>query len=258
MTLPDNLPDKIRLLMLPGLASDERLLAAQRAHFLDLVVPDWPIPTEPVRDPKVFAQHCCNTWTVGEGPLASDQPYIIGGTSVGGIIALEVAWRAQQLGKPPLAVLLISSCRSWQAVPRWYGRWADWSDKLPRWIASKLFERRHIAHSLRTDRADLRTAQLVEAMYQSADWQQLQMFSRFMAAWRRDESDVNDAPFPIHQLHGRLDSLLPKPSPKHATLLLDAGHWMTATHAATVNNWIEAIVSDAKLKQSKRTPTANS
>ena len=240
------------MLMLPGLASDERLFSAQGERFKEMVVPEWPSLTEPARDPKRFAENCWNAWTVGSGALASNLPYIIGGTSVGGIIATEIAWLAQQLGKPPIAVLLISSCRSWQAVPRWYGRWADWSDKLPKWLASKLFVRRQITQSLRCDGANAETAQLVEAMYQSADWRQLQMFTRLMAAWRREEVDANKSPFPIHQLHGRLDSLLPKPSPKQATLLLDAGHWMTATHANTVNNWIEAIVRDAALKRSRK------
>jgi hypothetical protein len=112
-----------------------------------------------------------------------------------------------------------------------------------------LFVRRQITQSLRSDGANDQTSQLVEAMYQSADWQQLQMLARLMATWRREETDANNAPFPIHQLHGRLDSLLPKPSPKHATLLLDAGHWMTSTHAHTVNNWIDAIKRDAVLKR---------
>lgn len=240
--------------MLPGLASDERLLTAQRAHFPGLIVPEWPTTTEQIRDPRVFAKHCWNAWTASEGTSLSDLPYIIGGTCAGGIIAIELAWLAQQLGTPPAAVLLISSCRSWQAVPRWYGRWADWSDKLPKWIASRLFVRRQITQSLRGDGASQQTAQLVEAMYQSADRRQLQMFASLMAAWRRDEADASNAPFPIHQLHGRLDSLLPKPSPQHATLLLDAGHWMLATHAATVNNWIEAILRDTLLKHSKHKP----
>lgn len=247
-------PDKFRLLMLPGLASDERLFAAQREQFPDLIVPAWPSSPEPIRDPKVFAQRCWDAWTVADGILASDQPYILGGTCVGGIVALEMAWIALQLGKPPAAVLLISSSRSWQAVPRWYGRWSDWSERLPKWIASRMFMRRQITQSLRSDRADERTAQIVEAMYQAADWRQLQMFTRLMASWRREEADVNNAPFPIHQLHGRCDSLLPKPSPKYATLLLDSGHWMPATHATAVNNWIEAILRDAFLKHSKRKP----
>ncbi len=247
-------PDKTRLIMLPGLASDERLLVAQRERFPELIVPQWPALTEPTRDPKVFAQQCWDAWTDGDGALSADQPFFIGGTSVGGIIALEIAWLAQKLGKPPAAVILISSCRSWQAVPRWYGRWADWADKLPKWIASKLFVRREVTQSLRKASANSQTSQLVEAMYQSADWQQLQFLARLMAVWRREESEVNNPPFPIHQLHGRLDPLLPMPSVKHATLLLDAGHWMTATHAEAVNNWIEAILRDAQLKRKKPDP----
>jgi len=92
-------------------------------------------------------------------------------------------------------------------------------------------------------------------MYQSSDFQHLQRWARCMSTWRREESDVAAADFPIHQLHGRLDSLLPKPSPQHATLLLDAGHWMTSTHADSVNNWIEAIMRDLSLKRRSAKPT---
>jgi pimeloyl-ACP methyl ester carboxylesterase len=248
-TPPMNAPDPMRLILLPGLACDRRLFSAQRERFPQMVVPDWPSVAGSTPDARAFAQRCWDEWTVGEQPaLPADRPYLLGGTSSGGIIAMEIAWLAQRLGKPPAAVLLISSCRSWQAVPRWYGRWSDWSAKLPKWIASNLFERRHVTHSPRAETAGAAAAQLIEAMYQSANWQDLQWFSRLMATWRREEADVASAPFPIHQLHGRLDSLLPKPSPQHATLLLDAGHWMCATHAATVNNWIEAIQRDALLK----------
>jgi alpha-beta hydrolase superfamily lysophospholipase len=249
-----SLSDKIQMLMLPGLASDERLFAAQRARFPEMIVPAWPSIAESVRDPQEFAQHCWNAWTTTNGALATEQPYLLGGTSVGGLIAIELAWLAHQLGKPPAAVLLISSCRSWQAVPRWYGRWAEWSNRLPKWIASKLFVRRQITQSLTSDAASRQTAQLVEAMYQSSNWAQLQMYARLMAAWRREEADANNAPFPIHQLHGRLDALLPKPSPKHATLLLDAGHWMPSTHADIVNNWIDAILRDLALQRSRPRP----
>ena len=240
----------IQLIMLPGIANDRRLFANQREHFPDLIVPDWPAHAESCRDASEFARLCWDSWTVGVNrTIDSDQPFIIGGTSIGGVIATEIGWLTSNLGKPPLAVLLLSSCRSWQAVPRWYGRWADWSNKLPRWIASRLFVRRHLLQTLQRERADRDCAALVEAMYQSADWSQLKLFARLMASWRREEAEANAAPFAIHQLHGRLDSLFPKPSPKHATLLLDAGHWLTATHSQAVNNWVEAIVRDVSLKR---------
>ena len=245
-----NSPATIQLILLPGIATDRRLFAAQRERFPDLITPDWPSDSNDCRDASEFARRCWDSWTVGTNRVIdSDRPFIIGGTSIGGIIASEIGWLTSNLGQPPVAVLLLSSCRSWKAVPRWYGRWADWSTKLPRWVASKLFVRRHLSQSLRSESANPEIAELVEAMYQSTDWTQLQFFARLMATWRREESEVNAAPFAIHQIHGRLDALLPKPSPKHATLLLDAGHWMTATHPQSVNNWIEAIVRDVSLKR---------
>ncbi len=249
----------IQLVMLPGIAADRRLFAAQRERFPNLIVPEWPAAINTIGtidDASVLAERCWADWTVGNALcIDSDQPFMLCGTSSGGLMALEIAWHAAKLGKPPAAVLLISSCRNWQAVPRWYGRWADWSSKLPRWLANKLFVSRHVTQSLRSDAADRATAELVEAMYQASDFQQLQYWARRMSTWRREESELAAANFPIHQLHGRLDSLLPKPSPQHATLLLNAGHWMTATHADTVNNWIEAIIRDLSLKRRGPKPT---
>ena len=243
-------PTPIQLIMLPGIATDRRLFAAQRARFPELIVPEWPRWDDASGDAQSFAAWCWEAWTVGGGRcIDSEQPFILSGTSSGGLVALELAWLAQQLGKPPAAVLLISSCRNWQAVPRWYGRWSDWSSRLPRWLVKQWFVSRHVTRSLRSDSADRATAELVEAMYQASDWDELQRWARCLATWRREESELEAANFPVHQLHGRLDSLFPKPSPKQATLLLDAGHWMTATHAQSVNNWIEAIVRDLTLKR---------
>ncbi len=246
-----NSPTPIQLVMLPGIATDQRLFAAQRERFPDLIVPKWPTAAESCRTAEDFAKLCWEKWTVGvDRVIDSDQPFIIGGTSAGGIMAAEIGWLAKTHAKPPLAVVLVASCRSWRAVPRWYGRWADWSSKLPHWIANKLFVRRHLVQSLQPNDAGREVSELVEAMYQSTEWSQLMLFARMMATWRREDSDAKAPPFPLHQLHGRLDALLPKPSPKDATLLLDAGHWLTVTHAAAVNNWIEAIVRDIALHRS--------
>lgn len=247
--------DEFQLVLLPGLACDQRLFAEQRSHFAKAVVPEWPLFDASIGDIQSYAATCLDTWTASQA-LNLDHPYILAGTSFGGLMALELAWLAASRGASPAAVLLISSCRQWQAVPRWYGRWSLWATKLPQWFARRHFARRHFTIPREVASAvgaasDSKSASslLVEAMLQSTDWNQLVVFARWMSTWRREALDLTKAPFPVHQLHGRLDSILPKPSPAHATLLLDAGHWMCATHPSSVNNWIEAVMQDIWLRK---------
>ena len=242
----------IQLILLPGIATDRRLFAAQRERFPDLITPDWPIDSNDCRDASEFARRCLDSWTVGTNRVIdSDRPFIIGGSSIGGIIASEIGWLTSNMGQPPVAVLLLSSCRSWKAVPRWYGRWAP--------TGRQSYRAGLRANCSCVDTLHNHFAAKVLTLKSRNSWRLCisrpngtrvgEFFARLLATWRREESEVNSAPFAIHQLHGRLDMLLPKPSAKHATLLLDAGHWMTATHPKSVNNWIEAIVRDVSLKR---------
>jgi pimeloyl-ACP methyl ester carboxylesterase len=241
--------EQIPLLMFPGIATDHRLLAAQRSEFPQLVVPVWNEPTTVGENATDYARRGAEHWTLGEQAILSvDQPYFLGGVSSGGVIALELAWYLHSLGKTPQGVLLLGSCRSWDAVPRWYSRWYQWSESLPKWFASKLFSTRHVVHSARSEGLDPSTRRLVSSMFLGTTWDQLRSSVRLLTTWRRDSVETARAPFPIHQLHGRQDSLIPPPSPEGATLLLTAGHWMCATHPQAVNNWMTAVFKDADLR----------
>lgn len=87
-------------------------------------------------------------------------------------------------------------------------------------------------------------------MIEQRDWQWIVRSASMCKGWRRDTCDVVRAPFPVHQIHGRTDRLVPPPSAKVATLLLDGGHFLCLTHAAALNNWIEAIVLELESSQS--------
>lgn len=242
--------EQIPILMLPGIASDHRIFGPQRQAFPNMFVPDR-IEANSELDMVTVATQLLNQLLLGEKPcLRVERPYFIGGTSVGGALAIELAWLLQELGNPPLGVLLVSSCRSWEAVPAWYARWYQWSETLPRWFASKLFQNR-LSNSLRGERVPPEISQLVRSMYLASDWTLLRNSVRLLSTWRRDAVDLSRAPFAVHQLHGRLDTIIPHPPAKEATLILDAGHWMSQTHPTAVNNWIAAIVNDAKLRLSR-------
>lgn len=243
----------IPLLLVPGIGADHRQFIEQRRRFPQLIVPDWPLEAELAGHHETgmdsYARRCWDAWTTDSpATIPANDPYFLGGASYGGMLALELAWFAASVGKPPLGVLLLGSCRSWDAVPAWYGRWARWSTRLPIWLSKKLFFNRHIAALSSSPRPTADSQRLIGAMLQASDWPQLRRFAGHMAGWRRDTVETARAPFAIHQLHGRADTILSVPSPQVATLLLDAGYWLTITHANAVNRWIEAILSDASLR----------
>jgi pimeloyl-ACP methyl ester carboxylesterase len=87
------------LVLLPGMAADERLFAPQQQAFPGLIVPHWiePEPAEPI------SRYALRMASVVE-PC---RPALVGGASFGGIVAREMA---AHLGVE--ACVLISSVRS--------------------------------------------------------------------------------------------------------------------------------------------------
>ncbi len=242
----------MQLLFLPDLAGDHRLFLSLRKRFPNLIAPDWsdtPYDATSLASISDFAAQCWQKWFEGPKPLLDkSQPFLIGGASFGGLVAFEIAWHANQLSHPPHAVLLVASCRQWNDVPDWYRSWSARSQWLPRWLSDRQFMQRHVHSPQRSESLTEEHVRLLQSVHRSMDPKLRQKLASWMANWRRDEADLLTVPFPIHQLHGRTDSVLPTPSAKHATLVLDAGHWLTLTHPQVVDTWVAAIVDDLRLK----------
>jgi pimeloyl-ACP methyl ester carboxylesterase len=99
--------DPVQLVLLPGLGADRRQFEPQRQAFDNLVVPPWipPLPREPLAG---YAARLAKTIT----PAG---PFILGGSSFGGMVAYEMARHLQ-----PNAVVLIGSCRSARGIRRMF------------------------------------------------------------------------------------------------------------------------------------------
>lgn len=95
------------IIMLSGMAADERLFAPQIAAFPNLRVQPW-IP--PLRGESLRAYAARLAPVVDPG-----RPCLVGGASFGGVVALELATHL-----PALACVLIGSIRSPAGLPR---RW---------------------------------------------------------------------------------------------------------------------------------------
>jgi pimeloyl-ACP methyl ester carboxylesterase len=97
----------IPIILLSGMAADERLFAAQLATFPTLRVQPWvaPLPGESLR---AYAARLAPVVDPG-------RPCLVGGASFGGVVALELATRLR-----PLGCVLIGSIRSPAGLPcRW-------------------------------------------------------------------------------------------------------------------------------------------
>ncbi|HEX4606599.1 MAG TPA: alpha/beta hydrolase [Urbifossiella sp.] len=106
---PQNPPARagVPIILLSGMAADERLFAAQVAAFPTLRVQPWvaPLPGESLR---AYAARLAPVVDPG-------RPCLVGGASFGGVVALELAPHL-----PALGCVLIGSIRSPTGLPR---RW---------------------------------------------------------------------------------------------------------------------------------------
>jgi len=116
-----------RLFLLPGVGADERLFDEQRSCAADLHVIEWIAPVAPDEPLIDYAQRLAAT-------IDTSRPFVIGGASFGGMVALEVARHVQ-----PDAVMLIGSCRSPSLLPSSYRFLRAGSDLVPDALFGRTF-----------------------------------------------------------------------------------------------------------------------
>src|SRR5260221_587394 len=109
----------MRLLLLPGVGADRRLFDAQRSCAANLRVIEWIDPVAPDEPLTNYARRLAST-------IEPSLPFVLGGASFGGMVALEVARHIQ-----PDAVILIGSCRSPSSLPAIYRFLRALSDLVP-------------------------------------------------------------------------------------------------------------------------------
>lgn len=216
-----------RLILLPGLGADHRMFEPQREAFPDLYVPAWITP-QPNESLAHYAARLAER-------IDSAGPMVLGGTSLGGMIAWEMA---QQLG--PAALVLIGSSRSPEAVlpavrklkplvrriPGWLVR----GTKPLAWLAVERF--RHLTKQQRT---------LLARMYQDSDPQFVQWAGGAILQWQPSPPP----PTAIFQIHGADDPILPAARIADAEVIPDAGHLINFTHAERVNQVLRRAMEAA-------------
>lgn len=163
--------------------------------------------------------------------LHIDAPFDLGGSSFGGMIALELARYVA-----PENVFLFGSCRSSRSFAP--------SLRALRWMAPVLRNRllrppallqRPIAWWFGATTAA--HAQLFADMLASTPIEFLQWASNAIGSWK----GVAEVLMPIHHVHGERDRLIPVRRVRADRVISGAGHLLNVTHAREVNAFIADV-----------------
>lgn len=226
------------LILLPGLAADADLFAPQRQAFGDAVTtPDWIAPQD-----NESIEHYARRWAaVINAQVAGrskDQPWFLGGMSMGGMLALEMIPRLDRL---PAGVFLIASSRSAPVLNQPYRLGAALVPKMSAKAVGWMVKLGAIPFGFR-DGQDDSTYRLLQKMAKAADPQRLRWAIGAVHDWTYvgpPDTLPDGRTFPpLRQIHGRHDWLIPLRE-QDCDKVIDRGrHLINLSHHHTVNRWL--------------------
>ena len=216
-------PVRPRLVLVPGLGVDARLFNGQRAAFPDLLVPKW-LPPEPRESMGRYAERlAAGVRAVESGPI------VVGGLSLGGMIALEMSRHLSAK-----LVVLMASCRSpaavcgplhvaerlGRAVPSIMVSWALGLGPLV------------VGRGGGISREDRR---LLGEMVKQVPVPFLRWGSRAIMEWPGAEQ----LPVPVHHIHGDRDWVIPVGKVSPTRVVQGGAHVLNLSHAREVNEFLK-------------------
>jgi pimeloyl-ACP methyl ester carboxylesterase len=216
------MPPSFHLMLLPGLGADERLFGPQREAFPGLEVPPWITP-RPRESLPAYARRLA-------AGLRPGQPLVLGGVSLGGMVALELAGHLH-----PAAVVLIATCRTPRAIAPWLRLCAGVAGALPRRLIDCSKPMAPLATG-RTSGCGRQHASLAARMYQDADSRFMHWACRAVLGWQ----PTPKLDCPVFQIHGGADRVIPAIRAGADVVVPGGGHLINLTHAEVVNRFIAA------------------
>ena len=206
----------MRALILPGMGADAGMYAAPEYRALAGVeFADWPIFRGEATVEAVARR------IIDEHALGSDS--IVGGSSLGGMVAAEIA---RQIGAQK--ILLIGSALHPSSVNPALKAVSAGADFIPIPLLQAISG---MMDPLRQDS--------LLAMFRRAD----PAFVRAMAKAIFEWEGANPPPCPVAWIHGALDGVIVPPA-KGAEIILDGGHLIAMTHPGRVAEFIGKNIRD--------------
>ena len=221
-----------KLILIPGLGTDERLFERQRSVFSDLWVPPWILP----RDDEGLADYAARMAEIISEKQT--EPIVLGGVSLGGMLAYEIARHIK-----PQAVVLIASCRTRQGI-RGFFRAAGYLWPVVPSGAFKVAKFISLP-ALRTFGSLMpEHRRLCAQMFSEMD-------SRFMHWAISAILNWNPIPLtqtPVYQIHGAHDRIIPLKCVSPDEILSHGGHLINLTHADAVNAFIQNVIAKVQTR----------
>lgn len=213
---------QLPLILLPGMGADPRFFEAQAKALANVVAPAWIEPEQ-----RESLASYARRWA---GRVDPGGPCLLGGCSLGGMIALEMAPHLQAK-----ACLLISSIRSPDELPRRY--------RILRPAAAAVTQPlRAMPIFARVVRAAAR--RLLGRQHRPVLEQLADSEGRFLqwAAWAVLTWNPPPTVVPVVQIHGRRDHVLPHRLTHPDVLVPGGGHVLPVTHPREVNDFLRSQV----------------
>ncbi len=210
------------LILLSGMGADGRLFREQRACFENLITPDW-IPHRREDTLASYAERMA-------GEVNPGCSCYVGGSSFGGMVALEMARHLDAK-----ACFLIGSIRSSRQLPRRIrvlrplaGLVPEACGGVPVVLAKALSP---LGKRVLSPAANSMLGQLADTNRGFLRWASLAVL--------RWSPEPDGWSVPIHQIHGDRDRVLPHRLTDPDVLVSGAGHLMALTHPVPVNEFLE-------------------
>lgn len=221
-----------RLILLPGLAADERMYARLTDLPVTLVTPRLLIP-EKDECMESYARRHAEWLNIGEND-------IVGGCSFGSMVASEIC---RQRSPRALVLLsgalssdeLVSSSHQLHRLTRW----------LPFYLVRRILMSSFFLHKVFGE-AELSNVMLARDMIAEAPRELLLRGSTLAAGYCSDEAISCE----IFSVHGGRDCVISPPHLDKGEILSNAGHGMVVSHAEEVAMFLRKVCSGVDLLDS--------
>jgi pimeloyl-ACP methyl ester carboxylesterase len=220
-----------KLILIPGLGADERIFVPQRQAFPELWIPPW----IPPHNDESLADYAARMAEIFPPSLQqTGEPFILGGMSMGGMMAYEIARHIK-----PQAVILIASCRTPQGVNGFLRAARRLWPVVPATGAFNAAKFLSVPALRMFGKLTPEQQQDCANMFSEMDPQFMHWAVSAVLNWK----PIPLTETPVYQIHGAWDQIIPLKSVTPDEIITDGGHLINLTHADAVNEFIRSVMA---------------